>query len=1294
MSPPGECTPSAMDGAAAAAASALPGPSLADALIVVVGLGGVGSHCAHGLLRAGARNLRLVDFDRVSLSSLNRHAVATRRDVGTSKVVACAAAFGRIAPGMRTDARDEMFTAEAAAVLLEAEAGGARPAMVIDCIDDVNTKADLLEFCLRQGLTVISALGSGAKGDPCKLCVARGLRDVVNDALGSKLRQTLRARGLEDATEVTFVYSSEKAVLELLPLSEEQRSAPEAFGNVANFRLRVIPVLGSQPALAGLAIAAHALGVLVPSAACHSRPRPTPKHDLISKYLEKFRKDEALRAGGRFAGETLTHSEALVAVHEVWQGRSAFDDRLALGCPPGQKFALAVWDRRKPIAVSNVVYVTDREAKAHTGVPEEVASEVRDHVEARLRWAACFATLPGGVPAQVLRGEGAPVGTGGGLGLATNGITISLCERLGAARQTARRELRPPEADAEEAALLVEQLSRSAAYFGEVGQAKVRASFVVIVGLGSVGASAAVMLCRSGVRRMRLVDAGVVECALHQDLATAADVGRLRIEACARELVSVRSDCEVETCALGAREDDSSWLAPWQVDSQIPDLVVDCMQGVEAKAAIVRACAARSLMCPVVTAVGWAGVADLTRLATMPLAECHRSPAACALRLAMGGGAAEERVSVIVSEEAMGWARPSCNTLNTSRAGFGFAAAAVALKLLSGSSPPPPPEPAGGLGGWRRLEEALRKREREMFGVADYKLDIYTVGFIKEELWHGRCALSGQAPHGRAEKGFCLTRWDRSRAPGLANLVYLSDEDAEIHDAATAATGSLPAPLLKALAQGREAGSEAGNRDPAVDVLIRVNDVFLRLDRHLAAADDDAATASYASARPAASSGVSFVAVAGATGLLAAASVGLAFNGKRRTAMGLTLIASAAAAVNSLTRGSRMLLRMPGADKTSEAPAVQAVATSLASKLPGQGFAGLIGATPLVEIGSLSRATGCRIVAKAEFLNPGGCQKDRVAKRILEEAEAAGLLRPGGTVVEGTSGSTGISLSLMAASRGFRTLIVMPDDQAAEKYELLRQFGAEVEQVRPASIISPEHYVNVARRRAAELCEQHGKGAAFFADQFENPANFRAHYHGTGPELWLQTGGQVDAFVMSSGTGGTLAGVGTYLKSVCSNVQVCLADVQGSSLYSKVNCGVLFAAEQAERTVRRHRRDTIAEGIGIDRLTGNMALGLSEHNGGQPCVDVAMRVSDQEALEMAHHLLRHDGLFVGSSAAVNCAAAVKVARALGPGKVVATVLCDSGLRHLTKFYSPEAWTDYGLEAPVNRRAAEDLSFVS
>lgn len=330
------------------------------------------------------------------------------------------------------------------------------------------------------------------------------------------------------------------------------------------------------------------------------------------------------------------------------------------------------------------------------------------------------------------------------------------------------------------------------------------------------------------------------------------------------------------------------------------------------------------------------------------------------------------------------------------------------------------------------------------------------------------------------------------------------------------------------------------------------------------------------------------------------------------------------------------------------------------------GLVGLIGATPLVELRTLSRATGRRILAKCEFLNPGGSSKDRVARRIVAEAEADGRLRPGGTVVEGTSGSTGISLALVAAARGYACKIVMPDDAAAEKTELLRLFGADVVQVPPASIVNDGHYNNVARRIAADT------EGGFYADQFENLANYRAHYHGTGPEIWAQTGGRVDAFVMSAGTGGTLSGVGAYLKERRPEVRVVLADPEGSVLLHRVRHGVAFAPQQAERRLKRHRYDTLTEGIGLDRVVGNFEAGERHVEGG-------LRVTDQDALRMSQHLLRREGLFVGSSSGVNCVAACRVACDLPPGSTVVTLLCDSGGRHKSKWFSAAYMQGHGLD---------------
>jgi cysteine synthase A len=319
------------------------------------------------------------------------------------------------------------------------------------------------------------------------------------------------------------------------------------------------------------------------------------------------------------------------------------------------------------------------------------------------------------------------------------------------------------------------------------------------------------------------------------------------------------------------------------------------------------------------------------------------------------------------------------------------------------------------------------------------------------------------------------------------------------------------------------------------------------------------------------------------------------------------------------------------------------------------GALGLIGNTPLVHLRSLSEATGCTILAKAEFLNPGGSSKDRVALAIVREAEASGALQPGGTLVEATAGSTGVSLALVSRACGYKCLLVAADDVSKEKLRLIRALGADLEVVKPASIANPEHPVNVARRRAAEL----GAGSVF-CDQFDNLANVRAHERTTGEEVWSQTGGRIDAFVMSAGTGGTIAGVSRILKARKPSCRVLLVDPPGSALYHRVRHGVLYTSQQQERSARRHRYDTIMEGVGCDRITANFA---------EAHIDDAYKVDDSESVSMARHLLLHEGLFVGGSSAMNCVGAVRAARQMGPGHTIVTVLCDGGQRYLGTVHS-------------------------
>ncbi|ESQ29876.1 hypothetical protein EUTSA_v10011512mg [Eutrema salsugineum] len=361
------------------------------------------------------------------------------------------------------------------------------------------------------------------------------------------------------------------------------------------------------------------------------------------------------------------------------------------------------------------------------------------------------------------------------------------------------------------------------------------------------------------------------------------------------------------------------------------------------------------------------------------------------------------------------------------------------------------------------------------------------------------------------------------------------------------------------------------------------------------------------------------------------------------------------------------------------------------------GLVDAIGNTPLIRINSLSEATGCEILGKCEFLNPGGSVKDRVAVKIIEEALESGKLFPGGIVTEGSAGSTAISLATVAPAYGCKCHVVIPDDAAIEKSQILEALGATVERVRPVSITHKDHYVNIARRRADQANElaslarvasgingpHHEKAdekkelplfsdsvtGGFFADQFENLANYRAHYEGTGPEIWQQTHGNINAFVAAAGTGGTLAGVSRFLQDKSERVKCFLIDPPGSGLYNKVTRGVMYTREEAEGRRLKNPFDTITEGIGINRLTQNFLMAK---------LDGGFRGTDKEAVEMSRFLLKKDGLFVGSSSAMNCVGAVRVAQTLGPGHTIVTILCDSGMRHLSKFHDPQYLALYGL----------------
>jgi len=324
------------------------------------------------------------------------------------------------------------------------------------------------------------------------------------------------------------------------------------------------------------------------------------------------------------------------------------------------------------------------------------------------------------------------------------------------------------------------------------------------------------------------------------------------------------------------------------------------------------------------------------------------------------------------------------------------------------------------------------------------------------------------------------------------------------------------------------------------------------------------------------------------------------------------------------------------------------------------GFLGTIGHTPLVKLHGPSAATGCTILAKAEFLNPGGSVKDRAALAIVEDAERRGVLRPGGVIVEGTAGNTGIGLALVGNARGYRTVIVMPETQSQEKKDMLRLAGADLRLVPALPYKDPGNYVRYSERLAAELAESEPNGAVW-ANQFDNLANREGHRLAMGAEIWEQTGGRIDAFTCAVGTGGTLAGVALALKARKPDVRIVLADPMGSALYSWFKTGELKA-----------EGNSITEGIGQGRVTKNLE--------GAP-IDDAVQIADEEALPLLFDLLKSEGWVLGGSSGINVAAAMRVARDLGPGHTVVTILCDGGSRYQSKLFNPAFLRERNLPLP-------------
>ena len=333
-------------------------------------------------------------------------------------------------------------------------------------------------------------------------------------------------------------------------------------------------------------------------------------------------------------------------------------------------------------------------------------------------------------------------------------------------------------------------------------------------------------------------------------------------------------------------------------------------------------------------------------------------------------------------------------------------------------------------------------------------------------------------------------------------------------------------------------------------------------------------------------------------------------------------------------------------------------------------LAAAVGNTPLIRLNAASEATGCEILGKAEFMNPGQSVKDRAALYIIKAAVASGDLKPGGTIVEGTAGNTGIGLALVGASMGFRTVIVIPETQSQEKKDMLRLAGAELVEVPAAPYKNPNNYVRYSGRLAQELAKTEPNGA-IWANQFDNTANRQAHIETTGPEIWVQTEGKLDGFICAAGSGGTVAGMGLYLQP--KGVKVGLADPDGAALHSFYTIGVL-ASEGG----------SISEGIGQGRITKNL-------EGFTP--DMSYNIPDAEALPFVFDLLRNEGLVLGGSSGINIAGAVRMARDLGPGHRIVTILCDHGTRYQSKLFNPDFLRSKGLEVPEWMETSRDIQTV-
>jgi cysteine synthase len=324
------------------------------------------------------------------------------------------------------------------------------------------------------------------------------------------------------------------------------------------------------------------------------------------------------------------------------------------------------------------------------------------------------------------------------------------------------------------------------------------------------------------------------------------------------------------------------------------------------------------------------------------------------------------------------------------------------------------------------------------------------------------------------------------------------------------------------------------------------------------------------------------------------------------------------------------------------------------------GFRDAVGNTPLIKLKKASEQTGCEIYGKCEFLNPGGSIKDRAALYIVRDAEEKGVLKPGGIIVEGTAGNTGIGLALVGCASGYKTIIVIPDTQSQEKKDMIRLSGADLREVPAVPYKNPENYVHVSERIAKEMNKTH-KNGVIWANQFDNIANREAHIKGTGPEIWDQLKGQIDGFTCAVGTGGTLAGIGIALKERNKKVKIMLADPMGSALYEFYKNGIL-----------KSTGSSITEGIGQGRETNNLK---------NAPIDGAYQITDKEALPIIFDILKYEGLCLGSSSGINIAGAIRMAKEMGPGHTIVTILCDYGTRYQSKLFNPSFLKEKGLPYP-------------